>query len=198
MKTWQSVLFGVFLGSLFSAVLLLTISPPHGKPIELDPFPTQAPIVIYITGSVKNPGVYSLSRQNRLGDAVTAAGGFLSDADQAAVNLAAKILDGQRIVVPNINQSVTGTQGTVPPIGLSNPKPGLVPPSIDNPLNLNTATLDEIDLLPGIGPARASEILAYRTKQGYIKSIEEIMNITGIGQATFDRIKDYIYVDANP
>jgi competence protein ComEA len=198
MKTWQAILFGVFLGLLFSAVLLLIISPPHGKAIELAPLPTQAPIIIYITGSVKNPGVYSLSRQSRLGDAVIAAGGFLNDADQSAVNLAAKILDGQRIMVPKINLSVGGNQGQVPPTDLSTPKPEVILPSNENPLNLNTATLEEIDLLPGIGPARAAEILAYRTQKGSFTTIEELMNISGIGQATFDRIKALIYVDTNP
>ncbi len=86
MKTWQSILLGILLGFLFSAALLLIIAPPRGKSIELSPLPTPAPLVVYVTGAVIHPGVYSLPRLSRVSDAIQAAGGMQSDADQTAVN----------------------------------------------------------------------------------------------------------------
>jgi len=196
MKTWQSILFGILLGLLFSGAILLIIAPPRGKPIELSPLPTPAPLVVYITGEVIHPGVYSLPRLSRVSNAIEAAGGLQPDADQSAVNLAARLLDGEKIVVPKINEPGTGSVAITPQIGQPNSQTGFATPSIENPLNLNTATLEEFDLLPGIGPTRSADIVAYRTQHGSFKTIDEIMQVSGIGQTTFDRIKDLIYVDA--
>jgi competence protein ComEA len=196
MKTWQSILFGILLGLLFSGALLLVVAPPQGKPIELSPLPTPAPLVVYITGAVARPGVYTLPRLSRVSNAIDAAGGLSPDADQSSINLAARLIDGEKIAVPKVNQPVMGT-----PVPTSqNKQPAstassLATPSIENPLNINTATAEEFDLLPGIGPTRAADIVAYRTQHGSFKTIDGIMQVSGIGQTTFDRIKNLIYVD---
>jgi competence protein ComEA len=195
MKTWQSILLGIVCGLLISGAILLIIAPPRGKPIELSPLPTPAPLVVYITGSVTHPGVYSLPRLSRVSNAIDAAGGLLPDADQTAVNLAAKLSDGQKIVVPKINALAITIAGNTPDVQQVSPQPSLAAPSSDNPLDLNTATLEQLDLLPGIGPTRAEDIIAYRTQHGSFKTIDEIMNVSGIGEATFDRIKAMINVD---
>ena len=196
MKTWQSVLFGILLGLLFSGAILIIVAPPRGKPIELSPLPTPAPLVVYITGAVIHPGVYSLPRLSRVSNAIEAAGGLLPDADQSAVNLAARLSDGQKIVVAKINEPVTGIEVPSTPSGQPGPQSAFTTPSIETPLDLNTATVEELDLLPGIGPTRAADIVTYRTQHGSFKKIDEIMNITGIGQAIFDSIKELIYVES--
>jgi competence protein ComEA len=196
MKTWQSILFGILLGLLISGALLLIVAPPRGKPIELSPLPTPAPLVVYITGAVVHPGIFSLPRLSRVSNAIEAAGGFTADADQSGVNLAAKLLDGQKIVVPTMNAPVTGSGANTPQVNQPALQTGMVTPSKDNPLDLNTATVEQLDLLPGIGPTRAADIIAYRTQHGAFKTIDEIMQVSGIGQTTLDRIKDSIYVDA--
>ena len=196
MKTWQSILFGILLGLLFSGALLLIVAPPQGKPIELSPLPTPAPLVVYITGAVAHPGVYTLPRLSRVSNAIDAAGGLTPDADQSSINLAARLIDGEKIAVPKVNQPVMGT--TAPPPQNKQPastSSSLATPSVENPLNINTATAEEFDLLPGIGPTRAADIVAYRTQHGSFKTIDGIMQVSGIGQTTFDRIKNLIYVD---
>ena len=196
MKTWQSILFGILLGLLFSGALLLIVAPPQGKPIELSPLPTPAPLVVYITGAVARPGVYTLPRLSRVSNAIDAAGGLTPDADQSSINLAARLIDGEKIAVPKVNQPVMGT--SAPPSQNKQPvstSSSLATPSIENPLNINTATTEEFDLLPGIGPTRAADIVAYRTQHGPFKTIDGIMQVSGIGQTTFDRIKNLIYVD---
>jgi competence protein ComEA len=195
MKTWQSILLGILMGLLISGAILVIIAPPRGKPIELSALPTPAPLVVYITGAVVHPGVYSLPRLSRVSNAISAAGGLLPDADQSAVNLAAKLVDGQKIVVAKINTPAKAVEGNPPQVEQSSSQPGISTPSADNPLNLNTASQEQLDLLPGIGPTRAADIVAYRTQHGSFKTIDEIMQITGIGQAIFDQIKTLIYVD---
>ena len=198
MKTWQSILLGLLMGLFISGAILLIIAPPRGKPIELSPLPTPAPLVVYVTGSVIRPGVYSLPRLSRVSNAIEAAGGLSTDADQSAVNLAARLLDGQKIVVPKINTPIQGTNIAATTTGSQKtaPQASVATPSIDNPLNLNKATQEQLDLLPGIGPTRAADIIAYRTQHGSYKTIDEIMKVSGIGQTTFDRIKALIYVDS--
>jgi competence protein ComEA len=196
MKTWQSILLGILFGLFISGAILLVIAPPRGKPIELSGLPTPAPLVVYITGSVIHPGVYSLPRLSRVSNAIDAAGGLLPDADQSAINLAAKLVDGQKIVVAKINLPVSGTEIGTPKAAQPGSQSSISTPSTDNPLNLNTATPEQLDLLPGIGPTRAADIIAYRTQHGSFKTIDEIMQVSGIGQTTFDRIKVLIYVDS--
>jgi competence protein ComEA len=196
MKTWQSILLGMLMGLLISGAILLIIAPPRGKPIELSALPTPAPLVIYVTGEVAHPGVYSLPRLSRVSNAIDAAGGLLSDADQSAVNLAARLLDGQKIVVTKINAPAPVVNANTPQGPQASPQSSLATPSIDNPLNLNTATPEQLDLLPGIGPTRAADIVAYRTQHGPFTTTDGIMNVSGIGQTTFDRIKALIYVDS--
>jgi competence protein ComEA len=128
-------------------------------------------------------------------NAIEAAGGLQPNADQSAVNLAARLSDGQKIVVPKINEPVTGIESSTPQGGQPKPQSGLATPSKENPINLNTASAEEFDLLPGIGPTHAADIVAYRTQHGSFNTIDEIMNVPGIGQTIFDRIKDLIYVE---
>lgn len=138
-------------------------------------------IYVYVCGSVHNPGVYLLAKESRIVAAVDAAGGFLEDAAKEAVNLAAPITDGMQIVVPSQEE-------------FSNTK-AYEQKMQDGKVNLNTAQLEELCTLSGIGDAKAEAILAYRNEIGGFSSIEQLKNVTGIGESLFERIKARIYIE---
>lgn len=191
MKTWQAILLGVFFGLLAGAVIWISASKPRGQPISLPPPPTQAPIIIHVTGAVNSPGVYSLPTGSRVEDAVKAAGGFLSSTNVDAVNLAAHVTDGQKIDIPAIIP--TTSNGGTPIAGLPNieQKQSTLGPKI---ININTASIEELDSLPGIGPSKAASIADYRQKHGPFSKIDEIMDVPGIGPSIFESIKEMIRV----
>ena len=129
-------------------------------------------------------------------DAINAAGGFTPDANQAGINLAQELKDQQQIHVPRI-----GEENALPPVqdGQQAPPPvendsGDGAPTVGQLINLNTATLEQLDTLPGIGPAIAQRIIDYRESSGGFISIEEITLVSGIGEATFAKIKDLVTV----
>lgn len=191
MKTWQHILLGIFIGIALAAAFMLIASPPRGNPVTLLPAPTLAPILIQVDGAVKNPGVYSLPRESRVRDAIESAGGYSEKASANSVNLAARIKDGEKIIVPSsdstpIPANAAGASTNLDSRAVSLPT-GLV--------NLNTATASELETLPGIGQTRAGDIITYREAHGGFKSIEEIQEVSGIGPATFERLKDLITVE---
>lgn len=191
MKTWHYALLSLLIGLALSAAILITTAPPRGTAIKLLPAPTPAPLTIHIDGAVAKPGVYLLPRGSRVQNAVQAAGGFREDASTASVNLAASLKDGEKIVIPIIAAPpVPGVETTPPP--LAERQPELVN---TGPLNLNTATVEDLDSLPGIGPAIAGAIIKYREEHGDFQTIEEIQNVSGIGAAKFEQIKDLIAVE---
>ena len=102
MKPWQHIVFGILLGFLAFIVIYIAAMMPRGEPLELEYPPTAKPLNVFITGSVVNPGVYSLPLDSRVIDAIDAAGGFLDDAAEAGLNLAAKVHDGEKLFVPSI------------------------------------------------------------------------------------------------
>ncbi len=191
MKSWQFALLGLFTGMIATAVLFLVTSPPRGTSLELLPAPSPAPIVVQVDGAVVNPGVYSLPRGSRVQQAVRAAGGFAITANQSAVNLAAPLNDGARLTVPGEGTLIAPLQQ---PTGEPGDKKEKNPAST-SPVNLNTATLEELQTLPGIGPTRAQQILDYRQANGAFKTIDELQNVSGIGPATFDKLKPFITVN---
>lgn len=136
-------------------------------------------ILTYITGEVKSPGVYELKKGDRVIDAVELAGGFTDEADTVNVNLAQKVYDEDRIYVAKIGEN--------PPPAANDRKSELV--------NINTATIAELTSLPGIGNVKGQNIVNHRESFGKFKSIEELKNVSGIGEKTFDALKDLIAVD---
>jgi competence protein ComEA len=154
--------------------------------------PTPAPVRVYITGAVVNSDVYFLPQGSIIKDAIQAAGGFTSDADPEQVNQALELKDQQQIHVPRIGEE------NAPPAVQGGPA---IDSSVDDPaissgqVNLNTATLEQLDALSGIGPAIAQRIIDYRENIGGFKSIEEITQVSGVGEATFAKIKDSITVE---
>jgi competence protein ComEA len=179
-KRILAYLAGLILCIAVVGVMFFVTSQPRGEAIVLLPAPTQAPLVVDVGGAVKLPGVYTLPAGSRVQDAITMAGGLAPEADPSTINLAAKLRDGQKVLVP-----VVAVEGTQP----------ASEPAASYPIDLNTATQAELDSLPGIGATRAEDILAYREAHGGFKSIDELKQVGGIGDTTFERIKDLIFVE---
>lgn len=179
------VLISVVCGLLGGGILFLVTRAPQGQPIRLLPAPTAASIKVYITGAVKQPGVFSLSPGSRVQDVIDMAGGSLPEADLASINLAALLQDGERVFVSVITE--------IPLPGDSrSPEESL--PLMQYPIDINTASQAELESLPDIGPAIAADIISYREQNGAFNSIEEIENVPGIGPKTFESIKELITV----
>jgi competence protein ComEA len=195
MQTLKSILYmvsGILLG-LFVALLVWVVARnPSGQAVTLRPAPTETPIIVHITGAVPRPGVYALAKGARVQDAISAAGGFLAEAERAGINLARALEDGEQLDIPYM-------EGASPVIEiLPGPGQSSVPatraPASTELININTASQAELETLPGIGPTTAQRIIAYRDANGSFLNIEDIVNVSGIGPVTFDRIKDLITV----
>jgi competence protein ComEA len=143
-------------------------------------------VVIQVAGEVRRPGVYRLSAGQRVQDAVRLAGGLTAKADLAGVNLAQKAEDGRQVIVPARGAAVA-VAGSVAP----GSAPGAPPTA---PINLNTATPEQLDQLDGIGPATAQKILAYRQEHGGFRSVSELDRVPGIGPARMAALKDRVTV----
>ena len=141
-----------------------------------------AEVVIHVAGAVVSPGVYRLGDGARTVDAISAAGGVRGDADVARVNLAARLSDGLRVYVPMIGEVavplVDGSTGAAE----------------QGPVNLNSATADQLDDLPGVGPATATAIIAYRRDHGPFVSVEQLLEVRGIGPSKLEQIRSLIVV----
>ena len=148
-------------------------------------------VYVYICGEVAAPGVYELSEDSRIYEAVDAAGGFTENAARESINLASKVSDGMQITIYNKEEAAS-----LPAGGTSAGKnSGQDQMSGSSSLvNLNTATKEELMTLKGIGEAKAEDIIRYREKSGGFKKIEDIMKISGIKEAGFQKIKDNITV----
>lgn len=194
MKTGWGILFGVVGGLLGAGLLLLATRPPRGKEVLLAPAPTPLPLEVQVEGAVAHPGVLQLPAGARLGEALEAAGGLLPQADTRALNLATLLQDGDKIVVPLLPPTPAPTLTRLPGATSAPEETNPSPPAANGLININTATLEELDALPGIGPAIAQRIIDYRTQNGPFASIEDIQNVAGIGPSTFQKIKDRISV----
>lgn len=175
---------GILLGLFLAALVWVVSRNPSGEAVTLRPVPTDKPIVVHITGAVPRPGVYALPKGARVQDAISAAGGFLAEADKSNINLAQLLEDGEKIDIAYI-------EGASPV--LATPLPEVVATTTEL-ININTATAAELDTLPGIGPTTAQKIIDYRTEHGPFVSTEDIINVSGIGPASYERIKDLITV----
>lgn len=199
MKTWQVILFSLLAGALAAGVILLVASPPRGQPIQLAAQPTPSPLIVYVTGAIRQPGVIALPAGSRVTDAIEAAGGLAPEADASGVNLAAPVHDGQHLVIPRAGEVLP----TQPASATAAAQPGAKAPpatptpayTADLPLNLNTATQADLETLPSIGPTRAQAILAYREAHGAFARIEDLLNVPGIGPTLFERIKALITIE---
>ncbi|WP_246081974.1 helix-hairpin-helix domain-containing protein [Peptacetobacter hominis] len=143
-------------------------------------------VVVYISGAVKNPGVLTMTSEDRLADAIEMVGGTVDGADMNAVNLAEKLADGKHYIIPKIGENVAPSGNNQ--VSASNSK------GSDGKININTATAEELDKLPGVGESTAQKIISYREESGGFKSVEELKNVNGIGDKKFEDMKDSVTI----
>ncbi len=160
---------------------------------------TESRIMVYVCGAVRTPGVYSLPENSRVYEAVQEAGGFLTQADQEWVNQAGILQDGQKLKIYTLEETKEleaqgSSQGQIPESGT--PKENLTEAGAIQPgkVKLNTASKEELMTLPGIGESKAEAVIRHREEQGKFQTIEDIMQISGIKDAVFAKIKDRITV----
>lgn len=140
-------------------------------------------IAVHVDGAVASPGVYPLPAGARLADLVGRAGGLTADADVADINLAARVGDGERVTVPHLMPAT--------------PAATVEATATESPLlvNINTASIAELDRLPGIGPVLGERIVAYREQNGPFASLDEVVNVEGISARLLDELRPYITLD---
>jgi len=171
--------------------VFITAITPHGASSVVAPsvLPTSNPsaspgsngvvIYVHILGQVAHPGLYTLHDGDRGVDVVAAAGGLTASADPASLNLARFLSDGEQIIVPELGQSIPASSaagGT----------------AIPGKVNINTADEPTLETLPRVGPAMAARILAWRAANGRFTAVEDLMSVSGIGEKTFEGLKDLV------
>lgn len=155
--------------------------------------PPPAPAVVFVTGAVNRPGLVSVPDGARVADALTAAGGLREDADASRLNLAEKVRDGTRLYVPAVGEAVppavvapSGTSGGAGTAGGA--------ASAEHPVDLNVAGVEELDALPGVGPATAAAIVAHRDANGPFPSVDALGDVRGIGPAKLEALRPLVRV----
>ena len=157
---------------------------PEAATVPLEPVaetPSRPHLVVHVVGEVRRPGLYRLRDGTRIADAVHRAGGALRGADLAAVNLAAPLVDGIQILVP---AKVATRAGGAAPGGSADASVGSV--------SLSSATVEELDQLPGIGPITARKIVDYRTEHGPFSSVDDLDSVPGIGPTRIEQLRDLV------
>ncbi|RDW19254.1 competence protein ComEA [Oceanobacillus arenosus] len=135
--------------------------------------------IVDVKGAVVKPGVYEINIDSRVIDVIQKAGGFMTDADQTGVNLAQKVQDEMVLVIPKIGEQATMVGGTSDDSGK---------------IRINYATQEEIESLNGIGPSKAAAIIAYRDEHGFFQTVEDLLEVSGIGEKTLENMKDNLQV----
>ena len=167
------------LGAGTTTVAPLPPPPPQGAGVTGLP---AARVVVDVVGAVRRPGLYRLEQGTRIADAVARAGGATGKADLSMVNLAAPLADGEQVVVPKRGAAGAAAAGAA----------GAGAAATTGPVHLSTATLEQLDSLPGIGPVTAQKILEYRTKHGAFTSVDELDAVPGIGPSRMDQLQDLV------
>lgn len=164
------------------------------KKIEENDVAEKKNIVVEIKGEVKNPNVYTLNEGSRVNELIEKAGGLTQDANTDNINRASLVSDGQCIIIGNINdaQEEKSIMQEIQGVGIVGESTSIK----DNNrlININTATLEEFQTLTGIGESKASAIIEYRETSGGFKAVEDIKNVSGIGEKTFEKIRDKLSV----
>jgi competence protein ComEA len=172
------VLAAVAVAVLVSAVTSAgtTVAMPVAPFSAAPTTPTTPPLLVHVLGAVRTPGLYSLPAGARVVDALTAAGGLADDADPAGVNLARRVGDGEQLTLPRV--------GEAPPAAASAEAPGRI--------DLNTATPEQLESLPGIGPALAARIVSWREENGGFSSADDLLEVPGLGEKSVDALRDLV------
>jgi competence protein ComEA len=185
----------VLLGALLlTACLLLGVrfllsggaapAEPAAAPMVVRSEPAVVPkLVVHVVGAVRRPGLYRLREGTRVADAVARAGGATAKAELALLNLAAPLGDGQQVVVPARAPPAATAAGAAPPATGATPA---------GPVQLSTATAEQLDALPGVGPATAQKIIAHRDSHGPFRSVDDLDAVPGIGPSRLEQLRDLV------
>jgi competence protein ComEA len=169
----------LLLVALGVAVLVTAFTGRNGEARVVTPTavatPASSSIYVHVLGAVLSPGLYQLHDGDRVVDAIARAGGFVEGADETQLNLARVVSDGEQIVVPLMGEAAPSVEAT-------------------GKVNLNTATTEQLETLPRVGPAMAQRILDWREQNGRFTSVEDLLSITGVGDKTFEALKDLVTV----
>jgi competence protein ComEA len=214
------LLVGLLATTIASAGIWLLVRPsaplvesvvPHASGVgivaPLSTLPTPLTVRIHVAGAVVRPGVYTVSSSARVVDAVKAAGGPTSRADLERINLAQTIVDTEQVfvpfrstrttkitVAPRLRPSRTTIPVSVPTISSALPIIGVPTTSVTPLINLNSATSDQLDTLPGVGPSTAKAIISYRNRKGPFRKVEDLLNVPGIGPSKVAALRDQVTV----
>ncbi len=166
-KLRETILFAVIITSVIAIAVISIVNAKKDS--------AEMVVAVHVKGEVKVPGYYELSYGSRIKDAIEYAGGLTENAETDSINLAQKLVDGQELII----KAATGDK----PVEEDNGK-----------ININTATASELCTLPGVGEELAADIMEYRTKNGAFSIIDDIKNVSGIGESKYKKIKEYITV----
>ena len=168
----------LLLAAALAGGILSLLRQPSPDPVEIL-LPTETPvpeIKVFVNGAVHQPGIYRVGSEDRLEDVLALAGGLTQDADPARVNMALRVSDEAHFYIPSLDDT--------PPE--STPAPGLI--------NINTATVEELQTLRGVGEQKAGDIVHYREENGAFARVEDLLNVTGIGPKTLEDLRPFITV----
>lgn len=191
-----------FVWLILAGALVVALRWPRPEPIvilEPSPPPTtvamEVPLQVHVTGAVVRPGVYALDPGSRLVHAVEAAGGMTTEADEERINLADRVVDGQQVYVPRQGTPIPPSPTPArPEVSFADPGRSGGVAVVGGVVNINTASVAELETLPGIGPALAQRIIEHRQVNGPFADPSEIMAVRGIGEATYAALADRITV----
>ncbi len=202
MKPLRNMVYGMLIGLLAGGAILLISQPEHGAPISLAPAPTPTvtfppkpsptpkPIQVQIGGEVVDPGIFALPKDGRLTDLIDLAGGLTDGADVDRINFAALLHDGDYFYIPALDEIIPETARNSP-TNLNSTNVA----NFNYPLNLNEMTQEALETLPDIGPAKAIAILEYRDEIGAFSSVEDLLNVPGIGEVILESIREFVTVE---
>ncbi len=179
MKMIISAILGVLSGLLLAGAIMFFVLPERGDSIAIATT-TPVSILCQVDGAVNNPGLFTFTLGERVKDAVSKAGGLREDADISSINLAIVLSDGQKVYIPATNEIIPEAKAVEAGVSI---------------ININTASSEQLETLPGIGPSKATEIINYREKNGDFLNIRDILNVPGIGESIFGKIETMITVN---
>jgi competence protein ComEA len=157
----------------------------HELVLKVEPISASSEMTVYAGGAVATPGLYTLPLHARVATLLEQAG-LLANADQTALQMAAELHDGQQVIVP----ARTATAPSVASSVIASTAPATPVPSVEGPIDVNSATLEQLESLPGIGPALAQRIIDYRNEHGPFGSLDELANVKGISARMVDELRD--------
>ncbi|MBI4744646.1 MAG: helix-hairpin-helix domain-containing protein [Actinobacteria bacterium] len=191
-NSWQFLSIGILAILIIAgSFILYNKSLPSSKPIVIEETSKTEEkketkkLTVHIAGAVLNPGVYQLDEGKRVIDAINLAGGASPDANVDSLNLASRLSDGQKIMVPKKGEILTASSQTDSSLDSTN----------QTKIGLNSATVEQLDSLSGIGPVIAKRIVDYRETHGRFTKIDQLMEVEGIGSKKFNQIKDKVILD---